>query len=163
MDIEIINGGAADVERLGPLWAQLLEHHRAVVAGDWPVRAGADSWERCRAQYLDLLAKDEGLLLVARRPGDDAPLGFAFVVLHGPGATFDLGERRGEVDTLVVAAGARGGGTGAALLEACRAALRERGIAYLSIGVLAANPDAARLYERVGFRPWTRELLTRTD
>jgi ribosomal protein S18 acetylase RimI-like enzyme len=58
---------------------------------------------------------------------------------------------------------AGGQGVGTALLEAIRHRLVERGITYWSIGVLADNPRAAKLYERVGFRPFTLELLAITD
>ena len=79
--------------------------------------------------------------------------------LLSPSPTFDLGPQPGEVDSLVVAADARGSGVGTALLGACRDALRERVCTHWTIGVLDRNVDAQRLSERVGFRPWVNELV----
>jgi GNAT superfamily N-acetyltransferase len=76
--------------------------------------------------------------------------------------TFDLGPVRGDVDSLVVRDVARGHGVGSALLESVRDALLTRGVSYWSIGILAHNPEAARLYQRVGFRPWSQALLAKT-
>jgi len=53
---------------------------------------------------------------------------------------------------IAVRAEARGGGIGARLLRALLAEGHRRGVAELSLSVEPDNP-AARLYERVGFRP----------
>jgi ribosomal protein S18 acetylase RimI-like enzyme len=47
----------------------------------------------------------------------------------------------------------RGRGVGTALMEAAEAWARERGLDRLLLSVDTANVDAARLYERMGFRP----------
>jgi hypothetical protein len=75
------------------------------------------------------------------------------------GPTFDLGSVRAEIDSLVVADAARGAGVGTALVATCREELRRRDIHYWSIGVVEENRDAIQLYERLGFRPWTRTML----
>jgi len=54
--------------------------------------------------------------------------------------------------SLAVAPQARGGGLGTALLEALMAHARAEGLDALSLSVDQENP-AARLYERLGFRP----------
>lgn len=54
---------------------------------------------------------------------------------------------------------ARGAGIGTMLIEACRDRLRAEGISHWAVGVVEANLDATRLYERAGFRPYYRELL----
>lgn len=75
------------------------------------------------------------------------------------GPTFDLSDIHGEIDSLVTAPDARGQGIGSALLVACRRELERRGARYWSIGVLEANTQAVKLYERLGFRPFVRSML----
>ncbi|MGI5328068.1 GNAT family N-acetyltransferase [Actinomadura nitritigenes] len=166
MDIEITAGTADDIGSLEPLWLAMLDHHRRVAGTRWPVRGAADSWELCRAEYRTWLEEDGAFLLIARpaAPASGAdPAGYLVCRLRASGPTFDLGARRGEVDSLVVSDAVRGNGVGSALLRACKEELRDRGVAYWSIGVVEANRDAVRLYERMGFGSWSRELLARVD
>lgn len=116
-----------------------------------------------REQYRKWLGESSGLLFVARVGEHDETVGYTFCRLIESGPTFHLGPVRGEIDSLVVADTTRGAGVGSALLEGCRADLQRRGVSYWSIGVLEANRGAVRLYERLGFRPWTREMLAPVD
>jgi GNAT superfamily N-acetyltransferase len=53
-------------------------------------------------------------------------------------------------------------GIGTALIRACEAAARERGHDVLSLGVGLDNPDARRLYERLGYHDWGQgPIITR--
>ena len=163
MEIEISPGTVGDVDSLAPLWMALVEHHREVVDQQCPVRAPEQAWALRRQQYRKWLGDASGLLFVARVGGHDEPVGYAFCRLLESGPTFDLGPVRGEIDSLVVADTARGAGVGSALLSSCRADLQRRGVSYWSIGVVEANSGAVQLYERLGFRPWTREMLAPVD
>jgi ribosomal protein S18 acetylase RimI-like enzyme len=163
VEFEIALSSVAHVDELKALWLQMLSHHRELVGGEFPIRRAEPSWEQARRDYRDWLADDAGILLIARDEGSSDPLGYAVCRLIDGGATFDLGAVRGDVDSLVVREEARGRGIGTALLDAVRAELVHRGVAYWSIGVLARNSEAARLYNRVGFRPWTQELLGSTS
>jgi ribosomal protein S18 acetylase RimI-like enzyme len=163
MKIEISTAGADQVDALAPLWIEMVEHHRDVVGRQWPVRSAPDAWVRRREEYRRWLAEASGLLFVARDHGATDPVGYAFCRLIESGPTFDLGPVRGEVDSLVVADTARGAGVGTALLRVCREELLRRGITYWSIGVVEANSGAVQLYERLGFHPWIRSMLGRTD
>jgi ribosomal protein S18 acetylase RimI-like enzyme len=156
MPFTIGPGSVADVDSLNLLWQQMLEHHRTLAGDQWPVRDAEQSWQQTRAEYTGWLAAGTGLLLVASEGA--TPVGYLICRLNPSGATFDLGPIRGDVDGLAVSASVRGAGIGTALLEARRAELVARGCTYWSIGVVDANPDARRLYERVGFRPWIHEL-----
>ena len=75
------------------------------------------------------------------------------------GATWDLGERIGEVESLSVAPEARGHGVGSALLEAARERFIAQGLEYWSVAVVEENRGAVALYERAGFGPYYRQLL----
>ena len=163
MNYEIVAGDVGDIDELQPLWLQMLSHHRILVCDKVPVHPDGESWKRARNAYSDWLAADSAILLIGRDRNDSSALGYVVCRLHPGGPTFDLGQMRGDVDSLVVHDRARGRGLGTALLAAVRTNLSDRGIAYWSIGVLAENMGAAKLYERVGFRPWTQELLARID
>ncbi|HEX3801905.1 MAG TPA: GNAT family N-acetyltransferase [Solirubrobacteraceae bacterium] len=162
MEFEVAVGGVADIDGLKPLWLEMLSHHRALVGSEFPIRMPEPSWEHSRQDYLNWLTSDAAILVIARDRVSSESLGYAICRLLSGSATFDLGAVRGDVDSLVVHDSARGRGIGTALLEAVRASLVHRGVSYWSIGVLAHNPRAAELYERVGFRPWTQELLAST-
>jgi ribosomal protein S18 acetylase RimI-like enzyme len=156
VDIEITLGGLTDVDELAPLWTAMVEHHREVVAGQVPVRDAEDAWQRRRREYVSWLQDGTGLLFLARHEGVGEVIGYAMCRLLPSGSTFDLGPVRGDVESLAVSPRARGAGVGTALLGAVRAELATRGCTHWSISVAAANTAAARLYERMGFRPWVQ-------
>ena len=58
----------------------------------------------------------------------------------------------GHITQICVAPGARGTGIGHELLRQSLTTLREMGCGIASLTVTAANEDAGKLYERVGFR-----------
>ncbi len=157
----IVSLGAREVDRVEPLWRGMVEYHRAVAGAEWPVREGGEAWRLRRAQYVDWLEEGSGWLLasVPAEARERPPIGYAMVCVHPPGATWDLGERVGELESLAVAADARGSGVGSRLLAAARQRLLDEGIGYWSVGVVEANEGATRLYQRAGFRPYYRLLL----
>ncbi len=153
----------AEVDRVEFLWKAMVAHHRAVVGDSWPVRDEQGAWERRRAEYVDWLSSGEGRMLAALPTGDPdgAPLGYAVLLPNPVGATWDLGEQVGEIESLSVAPEARGRGVGTALLGAAREHFREQGIEFWSVAVVEANEGAVKLYERAGFGPYYRHLLGR--
>ena len=147
--------GRDRIDALRPLWLQLHHHHERVSRVQ-PFVDDDTSWTMRRRSYEEtfdgggfaLLAEDERGLV-----------GYAMVRIHdGPDDSWDLGDRYGEVWTLVVDEAARGGGVGSALLDAVDDELRSRGISALVIGVMDGNEDAQRLYERRGLVPGWRQL-----
>ncbi|MFC7307652.1 GNAT family N-acetyltransferase [Streptomyces monticola] len=58
-----------------------------------------------------------------------------------------------ETNGLGVAAELRSRGIGSALIRAAEELARERGLPAIGLGVDTANPRAAALYERLGYRP----------
>ncbi|GAA3758716.1 GNAT family N-acetyltransferase [Terriglobus aquaticus] len=65
--------------------------------------------------------------------------------------------RSAEMKRLYVAPGARGCGTGAALIQASAATARQFGAFQLLLDTLpAAMPNAVRLYQSLGFEPFAR-------
>jgi ribosomal protein S18 acetylase RimI-like enzyme len=149
----------AGIDRVEPLWLAMVEHHRAVSAGDLKVREPAETWRRRRADYAGWLRSGTGFILVAVHEPGGEPDGYAAVRVHDGSATFDLGARVGELESLAVAERARGAGVGRLLIGAARERLRAGGVENWTIAVLDANPAARRLYEREGFRPYYSQMV----
>jgi GNAT superfamily N-acetyltransferase len=148
MDYAIRTGDLDDVERLEPLWHALRDHHVSLPAMR-PVRSREDSWAHRRGQYLGWLGRDEYTLLLAER--DDEPIGYAVVSIGDGPATWDVGKRWAEIETLSVLESERGSGVGRALMEAASQVAKEAGAAAVAVGVAHTNEDAIRFYEREGF------------
>jgi GNAT superfamily N-acetyltransferase len=157
----VIELEVSEVDRVEPLFKQLVAFHRGVAGEDWPVRSEEAAWAHRRAEYLSWLGDGRARMLVAVPDEDEdtPPLGYAVLSVKPSSASWDVGERIAELETLAVAEGARGQGVGSLLIEACRERLREDGITHWGVAVVEANTDATRLYERVGFRPFYRQLL----
>ncbi len=160
---EVRRGSVADVGSLEPLWIGMVEHHRDVAGDEWPVRTAAAAWALRREEYRAWLSDGSGTLFLAAGQGDAQPDGYAMLRVHAPGATWDLGEEIGELESLAVADAVRGGGVGRMLVAACREELRRRSITFWTVAVVEANHGAVRLYEREGFRPYYRDMLGRVD
>lgn len=151
-----------EVDRVAHLFKELAEFHGEVVAGAWPVRSGEDAWAHRRRQYLEWLGEGSARMLAAvPADGGGEPAGYAVLSVKPSMASWDVGPRVGELETLAVAAAARGLGIGTMLIEECRERLRAEGITHWSVGVVEANEGATRLYERAGFRPFYRDLMAR--
>ena len=159
----IRRGGIGDVEQLRPLWMSMVEHHREVSGRAWPVRDANDAWMRRRGEYIAWLGDSTGTLFVAGAGEDGTLLGYAMLHVHPPGATWDLGEEVGELESLAVLPEARGAGVGTELIAACRDELHRRGVEYWAVAYVEANDGAQRLYEREGFRSYYRNMLARVD
>jgi GNAT superfamily N-acetyltransferase len=159
--IEVIELDVSEVDRVEPLFKQLVAFHRGVAGKDWPVRSEEAAWAHRRAEYVSWLGGGRARMLVAvpREDADGAPLGYAVLSVKPSSASWDVGERIAELETLAVVEEARGEGIGSLLIEACRDRLRDEGITHWGVAVVEANADATRLYERVGFRPFYRQLL----
>lgn len=88
----------------------------------------------------------EGVQVLAR-DDDETPVGFATV--YWTWQTLSAA-RVGVMNDLFVAPGVRGGGVGRALIEACRAHCRARGIETLIWQTAKDNHTAQRLYDGIG-------------
>lgn len=162
MDVRITRAGAEAIDRLRPLWLELHRHHQAVGGPRLgPYVDDNASWTARRALYEAFLAAG-GFAVLAER-GDELA-GYAMVAVKTAGETefedtWVSGERVAEIETLSVAASARGQGIGGALLDRVDAELAAEGIGDVLIAAFATNHDAIRLYERRGFRPASLYLI----
>ena len=139
----------ADIDLVGPLWKQLLDHIASLPDALVPVRPSDESWILERGEMLGELA-GESFVLVARKPGRVS--GYAFVCVEGPDPVWYTGDKHAMLATLCVDAAVRGSGIGAALMDAVDAELDRRGIEDVEIGVDTGNEVAAHLYESRGYR-----------
>lgn len=155
-DVRIDRGCAKDISLLEPLWHQVHEHHARVMPELAPYVSADESWTVRRSVYVELLAKPETVLLLARTGDELAGYALAHVM---PAAetwladTWATGTRIGEVESLAVAPAHRNRGIGSALLERLERMLGEHRIYDLVIGVLPGNTGASRLYQSRGYRP----------
>lgn len=150
-----------EIDRVEYLWKQMVAFHRRVASEEWPVRGEDDAWARRRGDYTRWLAAGTGVVFAAVPDDDPAapPDGYATLAVRPAGASWELGEEVGELESLVVAEEARGQGLGTMLIAACRERLRSQGVRYWGVAVVEANVGATRLYERAGFRPYYRNLM----
>jgi GNAT superfamily N-acetyltransferase len=118
------------------LWAQLTEYHRSIY-GD-PSIGGDDAG-----------AGFDGYLAEPRRLGSWVAESHGGVI--GLTGLFDHG-RSGEVEPVVVAAGARNQGVGRLLIGRVADEARARGHQYLAIRPVARNVAAIRRFYAAGFR-----------
>jgi ribosomal protein S18 acetylase RimI-like enzyme len=147
------------IDDAGPLFEEMVEHHRRVAGDAFPVRMAGNAWQRRRQEYEHWLREGRATMLLARLDGDPAAVGYAVVSTPASGATWDIGDTVGELESLAVAERARGRGVGSALIEAARDVCRQAGVTSWQVAVVAANIDAIRLYERYGFRRFYELML----
>ena len=156
-EARVVEAGPERIGELEPLWRSLYEHHRGIAAGVAGVRPFEATWRQRQGQYRGWLGGEDAVLLLAERAG--RAVGYAMLTA-GPGAaTWDLGDRVAEVETLAVLPDERGGGVGAALVEACRCWAQGRGIRTIGVGLAHTNEGARRFYKREGFTPFYLEMV----
>ena len=147
----------SDLDLVGALWISLLHHHQRCGQriGELaaPV-ADETSWAIRRRQYESWSAEPGWLLIVAESEG--SVCGYAAARVTPSASSWDFGTVVGRLETLVVAAEARGRGVGAALVDAVRGHWRHFGVTFASVSVIAGNDAAQRFYERLGAVEFTR-------
>lgn len=141
-----------ELDVVEPMWNALQEHHGRITPEldpQTPKRALDEAWRVRRSKYVRWLEDPETFFVVAE--DESGPVGYAFVTV-GPGyASWQTGERAGELETLSVLPDRRGSGVGAALIEAAWNRLAELGVEDMAITTTKTNVDAHRFYERQGF------------
>jgi GNAT superfamily N-acetyltransferase len=118
-----------------------------------------ESDRRCDASYPEdqfaavLRQTKNGVFLIAENDG--VAVGWAAVYEHESPTYVIPEERRSAVICeAYVEEAARGQGAGRALLSACEAWARIRGISVIHIGHLAENTRASEVYDKAGFAPY---------
>jgi ribosomal protein S18 acetylase RimI-like enzyme len=144
--------GAEELDALEPLWNALQEHHVRItpeLGPQTPKRELADAWRVRRSKYARWIRDPETFFILAEEDGE--PVGYAFVTVGPPYASWASGDSIAELETLSVLPEQRGRGIGTKLIEAAWSRLAERGVEDMAITTTRTNVDAQRLYEREGF------------
>ncbi|SNY61057.1 GNAT family N-acetyltransferase [Paractinoplanes atraurantiacus] len=148
---------AADIDEVAQLWKSLTAHHYevgAAIGARVPPVGPEASWQGRRRQYTAWSAEPDWLLLVAER--DDVVQGYAAARVTSSAGAWDFGDRVGRLETLAVAAEARGHGLGTALVAEVRAHWRRCGVRFAIVSVIGGNDSARRFYERLDAVEFTR-------
>lgn len=145
----------SELELVAPVWASLLAHH-GELDPDLPTRPAGESWPLRRRDYERWLAEPDSFALVAE-DGEEVA-GYAVVHVGGPDETWVTSDRTAELETLAVLPSHRGTGLGGALLDAVEEELGRLGVNDMWVGVVAANSDALRFYERRGLRTYMHRM-----
>jgi ribosomal protein S18 acetylase RimI-like enzyme len=153
-DVEIRPATRADLPALARLGAKLAREHHAMdpprfFLPEEPIEDGYAWW------LGKELANPRAVVLAAT--SGRAVIGYAYGRIE-PRDWNTLRDRCGVGVDLWVEPAARGAGIGGRLVEALADALAGRGAARVVIDVAARNPEAARLFERMGFRPTMTEM-----
>jgi len=139
---------------MGELGATLMRTHYSFDPLRFlePGSGDNEGYSRFLASQLD---EEGAAVFVAER--QRRIVGYAYAAIE-PLSWKDLRDECGFIHDLVVSEGARGGGIGAALLDAAVEWLREQGMPRVVLGTAAQNDRARRLFERRGFRPTMIEM-----
>jgi ribosomal protein S18 acetylase RimI-like enzyme len=148
--------GAERIPDLAELWESLGRHHASL--DEVPaVRPAADRWERRQRQYCQWLSDGDGHLFVADRDG--RAVGYLMLTISDGPATWEVGDRVAEIETMAVLPDERSSGVGSLLMDAALAAADAAGIDAVAVGVVHSNAGAIRFYERAGFEHFYVEML----
>ena len=156
--MEIRHLSPSELDLVAPVWASLLAHH-GELDPDLPTRPAAESWPLRRRDYGRWLAESDSFALVAE-DGQEV-VGYAVVHVGGPDETWVTSDRTAELETLAVLPSHRGTGLGGALVDAVEEELGRLGVEDMWVGVVAANSDALRFYERRGLRTYLHRMHAR--
>ncbi len=134
----------SDIEPVAKLWYKLSLHHEPFHAY-YSVKQ--DGEEQLLAHVHDLMAR-ECLFFVAEINGEICGFVSGYIVRRNPQLSVD---RVGKVDNIFVAEDKRGKRIGTKLIESLCECFTQQGVKYIEISCDVQNPDALRLYKRLGF------------
>jgi N-acetyltransferase len=141
-----------ELAALEPVWNALQAHHSEItpnLGSRTPKRAMPDAWRIRRSKYEHWLGDPDTFFVVAETDSD--VVGYAFVTIGMPYASWATGDRLAELETLSVLADQRGKGIGESLIDAVWKHLAELGVEDMQITTTVTNVDAQRFYEQHGF------------
>ena len=120
--------------------------------GDRGPKEGARALKRAVALFLR--RPELGFVWLAY--ADGKPAGCCVICYA---VSTSMGKVVGKLDDVFVAAEYRGKGVGSKMLKALKAELNKKKIGRIDTAVHMNNPDAARYYERLGFKKLGEERL----
>ncbi|MBO3128905.1 GNAT family N-acetyltransferase [Dermatophilus congolensis] len=170
MSQQIVRAHVRDIAKVKPLWKQMVSEYATISGGKWRVLEPHEAWQLRFQEYLAWINDASGLVFIAidQTPDEngnveDKAVGYAAIRFVSPDSTFDMGETRGELESLVVLPDYRGRGIASDLLAACRKELMRREISYWTTSTLTDNAATIHLFQKNGFKPFLLRMGQRLE
>ena len=150
----IRSAGPDDVAAIAVINHEVQALHRAAQ----PDRYADPTLDAIAAAIRTQLAAPDLIVLVADRAGDGI-VGYVVVQrVDRAGHTFAMPRLTAHVDQLGVAAAARRGGIGRALMDAVEVQAQTWGAAAVTLDVQSFNPEAIAFYQALGYTVATQRM-----
>jgi ribosomal protein S18 acetylase RimI-like enzyme len=155
--------GDGDLDALARLWHEADELHARLSPGFFRRPDGGRGRQRASEALRDAEDSEHETILVAvnREAGKDVVCGACHLQIYDtPVGHTMVSQRRGHIETLIVARAQRRRGIGRALMAAATGWARSQGARQLLLTVWAGNDDAERFYAALGYRTISQVLGT---
>ena len=157
MENAIRNWTESDIEPIVEAWIASLQDG---VREDVKLRQNPD--RSLRRWLLERLKQPEAFGLVAERGHDLAGFLMGRVTTWESEPPILIPRRIGIIDAVYVAEPARRRCVGSKLIEEALAYAVRRGVSVVETTYETDNPDAARMWKKLGFRPWMESVCRPT-
>ena len=147
-----------ELEALGRLWHEADALHAQLSPGFFRHPEAGRGRQRAEEALRDAAESEHETILVAV-DGKSAVAGACHIQIYDtPVGHTMVPQRRGHIETLLVARAQRRRGIGRALMSAATEWARGHGAHQLLLTVWAGNADAERFYAALGYRTISQEL-----
>jgi ribosomal protein S18 acetylase RimI-like enzyme len=149
-----------DLDALARLWHEADELHARLSPGFFRRPDGERGRQRAAEALHDAAESEHETILVAT-DGKGAVAGACHIQIYDtPVGHTMVSQRRGHIETLIVARAQRRRGIGRALMNAATEWARRHRAQQLLLTVWAGNDDAERFYAALGYRTISQVLGT---
>jgi diamine N-acetyltransferase len=147
-----------DVDALSRLWHEADELHAQLSPGFFRRPDVTRGRQRASEALRDAEDNRHEVILIAVGSGDAIAGACHLQIYDTPVGHSMVAQRRGHVETLIVARAQRRRGCGRALMQAATEWARDKGASQLLLTVWAGNDEAERFYAALGYRTISQVL-----